>query len=337
MPTDSDALIRTATSLLARLDFTAQELEEHTARALDPAYWRELNPALSLFGTGDRKLEGSSITAAQMDEHAAAVTRHGYFHCARLLDDSAVAKMRAAVEVLCAHDWLPVFGFMYDEFWLVTRGPRITQLLQSLLGPGYVQRPGVWAHRVLPHRGATGWQPHVDSYGAGDTPGHFSIWIALSDATLENGCMYVLPRDMVEPGFAEHFSELKTVTAGQLWRLLQRAHALPGLAGTVMGWDFNVIHWGSTALDGGEARISVAVEFAARQHARFDPRNLTADGATFDPGTALPSFPARLRMVAESIAEYARLETMARRFLPLAERLLKTEAVLEERHRAAGK
>jgi len=40
----------------------------------------------------------------------------------------------------------------------------------------------------------------------------------------------LIPRDLVEPEIAEHFVELKTVTAADLRALLQRARALPAAA-----------------------------------------------------------------------------------------------------------
>lgn len=322
MPADSDALSAAATGLLARLELTPEQTREMAARALDPAYWRGLNPKLSACGEPRRQME-TGVPLEQMDECAAEIARHGYFHREGLLDTAAIAEMRAAVETLCAHGWLPVFGFLYDEFWQVTRGPAITRLLTSVLGPGYLQRPGVWSHRVKPLRGAAGWEPHVDGYGKGETKGHFSLWLPLSEGTLENGCMCVIPRDLVAPEIAEHFAEIEGVTRTQLREMLQVVHALPAQPGAVLGWDFNVIHWGSVARGGGEPRVSIAVEFVSAEMASSDP-----GAVPFRVDGPLPTYRERLAMVAQSVVDYARHETVARVFVPVAEAILKSNALV---------
>jgi len=323
-----DPLIDVAKSLLSRLQIPPAQVESLAQQALSLDYWRTLNPQLGVAAAASRQVEAATVPLQQVDDCVAAIAREGYFQLHHLLAPDVAKQMRAAMENLCAHDWLPVFAFMYDEFWQMTRGAAVTHLLTGALGEGYMQRPGVWAHRVQPVRGAAGWLPHVDSYGKKGTPGHLALWFPLSDATLENGCMYVIPRDLIDPEIAERFSELKTVAATELRLLLQRARALPAAAGTLLGWDFNVIHWGSTALGGGEPRLSVAIEFVSRKDAGLDPRTVP-----FSVDGNLPTFAERARMVAASIVEYSRHETLVKRFVPVAERMLKEVAVGAEASR----
>jgi len=322
MSNDSDSLIAAAAGLLSRLDMAPSRVESLARQALSRDYWRALNPQLALETATARQMEASEVTLQQVDDCLAGLGEEGYFQLPRLLAPDVVQQMRIAIENLGAHEWLPVFSFVYDEFWQMSRGAAVTHLLTRALGEGYLQRPGIWTHRVLPARGSSGWPPHVDSHGKGHISGHLSLWFPFSDATLENGCMYVIPRDLVNPEIAEHFAELNTVTAADLRALLQRARALPAPAGAVMGWDFNVIHWGSTALGGGEPRISVAIEFVAAADAHLYPRTVA-----FEVSGPLPSFTERLRMVAVSILDYANQETLAARFVPVAERILQEVAV----------
>eukprot|EP00658_Telonema_sp_P-2_P001131 TRINITY_DN10431_c0_g1_i1.p1 TRINITY_DN10431_c0_g1~~TRINITY_DN10431_c0_g1_i1.p1 ORF type:complete len:179 (-),score=40.12 TRINITY_DN10431_c0_g1_i1:244-780(-) len=77
-----------------------------------------------------------------------------------------------------------------------------------------------------------------------------SVWIPLSDTTVENGCMFVVPRPS-DPEFDQDTSYTHMLPAQQasdsiqLNFALSRATALPCKAGSVLGWFGNLIHWGS--------------------------------------------------------------------------------------------
>src|SRR5207244_2616081 len=96
-----------------------------------------------------------------------------------------------------------------------------------------------------PTPGASGWPPHCDD---ANRPNRVTVWIPLSDATLDNGCMYVVPRDRA---------------AADADARLQACRALPAAAGSILGWNFDVLHWGSTCTRPGEPRIAISQEFIA--------------------------------------------------------------------------
>jgi hypothetical protein len=277
------------------------------------SYWRRLNPSLTVGGRQDAGPRKKQVYATDGQALGARFREDGYLQLPPLLAPAQRTSMASAVSSLKDAGWPPVFAFVYDEFWAVWRLPSITALLRDRLGPSACMRARVWAYYVHPVRRARGWPPHAESYGARGV----SVWIALTDATLDNGCMYVLPKDLVGGDvaigdlFGRESISLETAT-----RLLHCARALPAAAGSVLLWDFDVIHWGSVVQDASAPRISISAEFlpsiddaAAGEHDLVRPLG------------AVPSFRDRLRIIAANIGFFAKNDTWTRRYEDLGQAL----------------
>lgn len=242
----------------------------------DPEFWKRLNPALSV---SERPFDPRP--------HVEQFRAEGWFQTDPVLD---VSSLRAAVESLAAAKLLPVFAFVYDEFWEVHRGAAVSALLSALLGPGYSQKPYVWIQIVDRASSSSGWPPHVDR----DPPTEdISLWIPLTDATLDNGCMYLMP------SYASRDD-------------LQSIRALPAGAGSVLGWRQDLLHWGSySSVRATEPRISIALEFDR--------------GGGIDPRAPLPSLEERLNLIAKQILKYLEEFEPGRydeKWLELADRII---------------
>jgi hypothetical protein len=294
------------------------EVEERLSLALSRARWAEIAPALSI--EGGRPAAALEARPLGDDERAGIVHRlgsAGWFRAAPFLDGAAVAAMRAAVEALVARGWPPVFAYVYDELWQVLRTPSMARLLGAALGAGYRLSPRVWAFHVPAESGASGWPPHVDGGAGTHTPDRITLWIPLGDATLENGCMYLVPKDLVPPRTADDFADAPSALDHATWRtLLQGARAVPAAAGSVLGWDFQVIHWSSLAGDPEAPRVSLAVEAFGEA---ITPT--TSELPLLDPAV-LPTFEERLQAIARSLVSYDRFEPAMRSFRALAWRIL---------------
>ena len=84
---------------------------------------------------------------------------------------------------------LAVLDDLYRDY---SRHPKLLDLLTSLLGPDIKLFRD--ALMMKPPRHGSAKPYHQDSaYWAIDPPDLASVWVALDDATLENGCMRVLP------------------------------------------------------------------------------------------------------------------------------------------------
>jgi hypothetical protein len=210
--------------------------------------------------------------------------------------------------------WPAVFAFVYDEFWLLPRTPALKRFLRSVLGREYRQLPRIWCHFIDTAAGNSGWAPHVD--GPMDS-GRVSLWFPLSDATLDNGCMYVIPKGRVpQETFLKFAGRHEGANPHEVRVLLQSTRALPATAGSVIGWEFGLIHWGASVGAAHEPRISFALEFIGPGVPLEQYEN-----GLINPESALLSFEERLRIVGTCIWAYQKFEPRMVRFLDLAERL----------------
>jgi ectoine hydroxylase-related dioxygenase (phytanoyl-CoA dioxygenase family) len=280
---------------------------------LSPDYWRQLNAALCVA----RRTEFPAAVgvAAAFDSHAEQFGRAGYFQTAPIIPLDLTARLKAGVDTVRQNDWPAVFVYVYDEFWQVARSESINSLLETLLGPGYRQNCHVWGHCVQAHDGAAGWRPHIDNPR---TPGRVTIWIALTDATLDNGCIYLIPKNRAPVEIDTAFRKAATMDKKIVNQLLQNSRALPARAGSVLGWGSGVIHWGSTCHGAGAPRLAISQEFFAA-----DSVPIATEYPVFDGGGKLPTLMQRLHIIAKAILAYQSFEPLLIRYADFASELQK--------------
>lgn len=303
--------------LLQQTRLTGHEVNERLGQALDRRYWEELNPSLTI---GREELVGnievSSLSAEEQLQVVEQFYSEGFFQLNSLLSHPVTSRLRRAVEVVKHAGWPPVFGFVYDQFWVALRPPSLMKLITAILGPGFRQSWHLWSHYVQPKRGASGWPAHVDNYRY---PGRVTIWIPLSDATLDNGCLYLIPRDLISDQILETlYGSGEMVATRDLQVMLQSAEALPAAEGSVLGWQHEVIHWGSCHRGKqGEPRISITSEFISATAAPRDD-----EMTPLDLSDSLPDFGRRLNAIASEILLYEKTETLLIRHSDFARELL---------------
>jgi hypothetical protein len=318
MPQPStDAASRVPADVFAQLlrdaRLSDRELSERLALAGDPAYWRGLAPEANILAGEAARPEGSLDDAAT-DAAIEEMKREGLCHLPRAIAPPIVRTINAIIDAVLAAGWPGVFAFIYDELWWCARQPAVARLVTGALGAGARQIPHVYTHIVPAKPGASGWPPHVD----GPAKGRMSIWAAFSDATLDNGCMHAVPSSAASPEIVERFFEDK-LTSREFKEMLHKTRAMPAVAGDVLGWTLEVIHWGGPVRRAAAVeRRAVSFEFiAADQEPRDDERPLVAlDGP-------LPSYENRLRAIAAGVLEYVRFERRLLRYDDLARQLLK--------------
>ena len=185
----------------------------------------------------------------ETDRAIAQFREDGYFQTLPLLADQVVADLNRAVDGVAAEGWPPVFAWVFDAYWHFARLPRLARVLESQLGAGYRQIPHIWTHVVPAVEGSGGWPPHFDGFGGGRA----SIWVALTDATLENGCIHLVPPRLLPPAFrqAKVDGTLSTIDVVQA---LRSVRALPARAGSAWAGGFDVYHWGGSCVRSSNAR-----------------------------------------------------------------------------------
>lgn len=280
--------------------------------ALSRDYWTGLNPELHISNALSQPSEEPELRPDRQKALLQSLGERGYFQGDAILSLESVARIRRCVEALRKERWPAVFAFVYDEPWAIVRGPSMARLLSSALGPRYTQAPGIWAHFIQP--GDCGWRPHVDGY---DGPDRLAIWLPLSEATLDNGCIFIIPKNRVPPRIARGFHEVARFNHSEVDRLLHHARPLPASPGAVLCWESGVIHWGSQSQPDASPRISMAVEFLREGFRPPRPALSPLDGRK------LPSFRERLRVIGKALLDYDRFEPEQLLFREMAQSLLK--------------
>jgi hypothetical protein len=256
----------------------------------DPAFWRDLVPDLAIEGVTGTRVPGG-WTPPDMPERLAKIRKEGYFHFDPIGWPFPIEQLAAGVTKLARAGVPPVFCYLYDGFWDVFA--HIGPMLAAVLGDGYRVIPNLWAWHIDPGLSESGWAPHRDlgrwSLLPDGSPKSLSLWIPLTDATPMNGCMYLVPADRDPTYNTPHELDVQIN--------LQEIRALPAKAGSVLGWNQALLHWGAHAADGGAApRISISFEFQ-----RGDVQAINVP--LLDP-LEIPDFTTRLRIISKGLLHY---------------------------------
>ena len=300
-----------ASELLSTAHMPEAEAQERTSRALDREHWLRLAPGLTI-GAAPRP-SGSTLAPAVADATERHFRSEGYCQMPPILEAPQLARLNGAIDSVVADGWPPVFAWVYDELWALAHHGDVRRLVMSQLGDSYSQIPHIWTHVVPAVAGSAGWTPHFD----GPTGGRLSVWIALTDATLTNGCMHVVPRRLLPTALSTEPLDTGRVAMVDAYRALQGVRALPVTQGSLLAWSFDVLHWGGRARRGGAARRSLSFEYIAASETPRDHERPVLPLAS-DP----PSPADRLRAIAAGVLEYRRFEPLLMRFEELARRIL---------------
>lgn len=260
----------------------------------NPEYWQQLLPDLTVSIAGhDRTFEPLDLSTG--DKERENLSSEGYLQYDEVLDSKLVASLRDGVTTLVKSDWLPVFAFMYDEFWDLSF--QFNKLLRFALGDDVKMMPDFWSWYVDHETQSSGWGPHRDKvYNTllpDGMPKSATLWIPLTDATPENGCMYILPAD--RDGDYQNFTRSRPPDID-----LQAIRALPAKAGSVLLWNQRIFHWGArSSRHARGSRISVAFEFQRGDVPAYNQPLLKADRR--------PAFELRLKLIGKQILQYTHM------------------------------
>lgn len=253
-------------------------------------YWRQLAPHLTI-GEGGCSPDRPHWQAddAFRTSLSRRLVHHGYFQMPGALSEAQAAELAAGIVTLRDAGWMPVFCFVYDAYWQAFW--QVRQALALSLGDAYRMLPSMWAWYIEPSDGAGGWRPHRDrgreTLRADLTPTATTVWIPLTDALPDNGCMHVVPAH-IDPNYEDNAST-------RAW--MHDIRALPAPAGTALSWNHNLLHWGGRSSDfAPHPRISVSIEFQSGDVPAWDAPLL-------DP-LRLPSFEQRLALICKGLLQY---------------------------------
>jgi len=131
--------------------------------------------------------------------------------------------------------------------------------------------------------------------------------------------LYLVPKDLVSNSVVETlYAPGDFVPIADLQVMLQGAEALPASAGSVLGWQHDVIHWGSCHRGREEhPRISITSEFISASSALRED-----EIPPLDVSGSLPTLEQRLCAIGAEILNYQRVEAVLIRYVDLARELI---------------
>lgn len=236
----------------------------------DINFWRRLNPELCISDNPfDKSLPDFDLNQSESARCKRQVTEEGYLQTGPMLPGQLVRKLSFGIKQVFRLGVPGPFAFVYDEYWQVLNC--FSKLLVPILGENYRFIPDFWAWHIVKQDSARGWSPHRDHQHGKNTlnkdgsPQLLTLWIPLTDATPLNSCMYVLPTHL-DPNYPDNIDK-QTVEHDQL----QCVRALPAKAGSVLGWNSYVIHWGGQSSQWAEEpRISIGIYYQSKEIEPFD-------------------------------------------------------------------
>ena len=159
-----------------------------------------------------------------LNENAIAqYNRDGYYFPVRVLDDKQVAANRVRLEQFETDQGSPIAGAQRSKSHLLftwvdalMRNTKILDAVEDLIGPDILcWNTFFWIKEPLSETFVS-WHQDLRYWGL-DTDHLVSVWLALSPATLETGCMRVLPGshkgDLLP--HADEYKEHNLLTRGQ--------------------------------------------------------------------------------------------------------------------------
>lgn len=224
--------------------------------------------------------------------------------------------------------WPPVFALMYDECWDLIA--QLFDVVQHHLGDDLRVEASVYGWALdndgeglrtangnfsLPHRDYT----FSDCNEEDGSPYILTCWVPITDATLDNGCMYVLPKESDELFDREDhprhmcaaFSRgsVDDVPSVALNFPHDAARPVAARAGSVILWQGNLIHWGSRCSPlASKPRCSIAMSFRVSPEKRplsDSELNICGRPPLTRQEVLRLSLSDRLSMIAKSLIMYA--------------------------------
>jgi len=233
------------------------------------AYWQRICPMMHIENEAfvHSQRPPAELSAARLATLQAQLVCDGFFTLepAELQWPLALSSLTTAVAAVKARGWPATMALVYDEAWAVVH--YLSSLMAAVSGNS-TNCLDVLLWSVDASSGQAGFAPHRDrqpgdvpgSFRADGTPKYHTAWIALSDATVHNSCLYVIPAKH-DPGYLRGDSQADDPlhTALKSDSAVQAIRAVPLDAGGALIFSHRLMHWGSRgSASCAEPRVSLS-------------------------------------------------------------------------------
>jgi hypothetical protein len=196
-----------------------------------PSFWAEFAPQL-----GGRTLLQWTPDPRALECERRLLFSEGWARFEGVITASEAGALAVCIQRLVDRGIPALFAYVYDEIWQIAE--RLEPAAQAMLGDHDLLWD-VWAWCLAISAGSAGWPPHRGVYelerAPDGGPNVLNVWVALTDATPDNACMYIVPLSR-DPHYPNALHDTSCAA--------QDARALPAQAGTVLAWNANALHWG---------------------------------------------------------------------------------------------
>lgn len=280
----------------------------------DKEFWQKLCPNLTI--TDDLSVGASSFgTKEEYQRRKERLVEDGYVLADDTIEGEKETQSLAAAitELHKTHSLPATFVLLFDETWRLAA--RASSLLSNSTNPNNVFNFDMLAWYIDPREGAAGFSPHRDrqpddvqgSFHSDKMAKYVTMWLALSNATPENSCLYVIPKPY-DPGYTDGDDESDD-GPDPLARALpdkcayQNIRALPRKAGQSLLFTHRILHWGSRGNPNSHDKTPrVAISFVCSDPS-FEKPYLN-NFSLGDDEPLLPPFKIRLLLVCAQLLIY---------------------------------
>lgn len=198
-------------------------------------FWRRMAPELTISDLPQRC--GIAARQDQVSRARIRLVNDGFLHLKNPGLDAPLERIAAVMDRIVKTGMPAAFIAVYDEVWSIIS--EMQPGLDELLDGGAALVPSFWAS----HTEEAGSELAATRRRAGNgvfsdgTAKNLTIWMPLTTATPENGCMYVVPA-----GQDRNYGRAGAPRADAA---LPGIRALPAKAGDILIWSGETYHWQS--------------------------------------------------------------------------------------------
>lgn len=198
-----------------------------------PEFWRRPAPELTISDT--QPAHQITREPGQSSAERARLVNDGFLRLKQPGLDAPIADIAKAMDRIVSSGLPAAFIGVYDEVWSLIS--QLNSVVDGLFVDGAAMVPDFWAcHSATSGAGiSAGRKRAAEGVFRDGTPKNVTVWLPLTQATPDNGCVYVVPA-----GQDRNYGKPQAERADAS---LPGIRALPAEAGDVLIWNGETYHW----------------------------------------------------------------------------------------------